>query len=162
MSAPRILHLLQMAHSALFRASDLALREHYAIGTAQQAVLFMLRGEDGAPISRLAKQLGMGKSGLTGMIDRMESAGLVRREPNPDDARSFLVFLEPRGCQLSEATLPTTRRVNAALLEPFDAAERATIERFLRRVAHESPALVAEAAASDAPSQDPKRSLPQS
>ncbi|MDJ0644131.1 MAG: MarR family winged helix-turn-helix transcriptional regulator [Erythrobacter sp.] len=148
MSDPKIFHLLQRAHSELFRASDLALRERHGIGTAQQAVLFSLLKRDGAAIGYLAKQLHMGKSGLTGLVDRMETAGLVRRETDPNDARSCKVFLKSKGRDLAEATLPTTRQVNATLIEAFDRGERATIERFLNFVAESSEAIVSTAVAS--------------
>lgn len=140
-SEPRIFHLIQQAHTTLFRESDRALRERFGIGTAQQAILFLLMRQDGAPITTLAEQLKMGKSSISGLVDRMESAGLVRRAKCPTDARSLLVYLEDKGRLCARDSLPATRQLNSALLAPFDAAERATIERFLRHVAGNSAAI---------------------
>ena len=45
------------------------------------------------PISagRLAEEMGLTTGSVTGVIDRMERAGYVRREKDPDDARRVIV-----------------------------------------------------------------------
>ena len=85
----------------------------------------------------------MGKSSLTGLIDRMTDKGLVSRRQSAADGRSFEVFIEDEGRRTVEATLSGTRRINAALLEPFSIKERAVIERFLKHVADNADAIVA-------------------
>ena len=143
MKQPRIFHLVQQAHSALFRASDHALKKRMGLTASQHAVLFFLMKQDGAPISLIADALKMGKSSLTGLIDRMTEKGLVRRRQNAADARSYEVFIENEGRRIVEASLSGTRRINAALLEPFSTEERAVIERFLRHVADNADTIVA-------------------
>lgn len=143
---PRIFHLLQKAHSALFRATDKRLREAHGITASQQGVLFILSLNDGQPISAIADALSMGKSSLTGLIDRMEEKSLVRRAPHPQDSRSQLVYIEPAGRNIAAASISQTRRLNDALLAPFTAAEQATIARFLTHVAKNGPDLIAKAA----------------
>lgn len=138
----KIFHLIQQAHSTLFRASDYALRSRFGIGTAQQAILFALHRKDGVALSTIAAQLSLTKSSLSGLIDRMVAAKLVRREQSPDDARSFLLFLEPRGRDCVLHSLPETKRINAQLLAPFSTEERKVIERFLKHVTHEASAVV--------------------
>ena len=142
MSQPRIFYLLQKAHSALFRASDRALKQQVGLTASQQAVLFILSKADGQPISAIAAQLKMGKSSLTGLIDRMELRGLVRRHQSVADGRSIEIFITGSGRELVEATLSGTRRINAALLEPFSTNERATIERFLKHVSDQADPIV--------------------
>jgi DNA-binding MarR family transcriptional regulator len=45
--------------------------------------------------SRLAVWTGLSSGGVTVALDRLEKAGYIRREPNPDDRRSLLVMLVP-------------------------------------------------------------------
>jgi DNA-binding MarR family transcriptional regulator len=45
---------------------------------------------------KLAESTGLTTGGVTVALDRMEKAGLVRRERNPQDRRSVLVRLEPK------------------------------------------------------------------
>ncbi len=140
--SPRIFHLLQKAHSALFRATDKRLRDVYGLTASQQGVLFVLGMKDGQPISAIAEALSMGKSSLTGLIDRMEEKSLVRRVPHPQDSRSQLVFIEPAGRDITTASLSQTRHLNDALLAPFTPAEQAIIARFLTHVAENGPDLI--------------------
>jgi DNA-binding MarR family transcriptional regulator len=122
---------MQRAHSALFRAADRYLKSEAGLSSSQHAVLLALAKNDGLPISVIANQLNLGKSSLTGLIDRMSSKGLVRRQQSQKDARSFSVFIEDEGRLLVEATLEGTKRINRDLLAPFSIEERTTISRFL-------------------------------
>ena len=66
------------------------------------------------PIGELVHVFGLKKSTLTGVLDRLEEAGFTTRHLNPDDRRSFLLKITPRG-------MKTARRVRA-VLEDFEAA----------------------------------------
>ena len=142
MRQPRVFHLIQQAHSALFRAADHALQENVGLTTSQQAVLFVLMRRDGAPITTIADELRMGKSSLTGLIDRMSAKGLVTRRQSPTDARSYEVFIEDAGRELVHDTLASTKKINTSLLQPFSAKECAVIERFLRHVSDNAEEIV--------------------
>lgn len=61
-------------------------------------VLVHLEGAgDGIRMNELADRILASKSGLTRVVDRMDEAGLVRRERPPDDRRAVLVFITPEG-----------------------------------------------------------------
>lgn len=47
--------------------------------------------------SEIAGRILVTSGTLTPMLDRLEAAGFVRREPNPDDRRSVIVVLTDRG-----------------------------------------------------------------
>lgn len=55
-----------------------------------------------APIGELVRVFGIKQSTLTSMLDRLEEAGLVRREINRDDRRSFLIHISDAGQELAE------------------------------------------------------------
>ena len=63
---------------------------------------------DGVPMNEVASRILASKSGLTRVIDRMEEAGLVRRERPRDDRRVVLVFATPAGLE----ALRVSRRVH--------------------------------------------------
>jgi len=142
MKQPRIFYLLQRAHSALFRACDSALRKSLSLTATQQATLFLLVKNDGLTISEIANTLRMGKSSLTGLIDRMVARGLVRRAPNALDGRSFEIFIEPTGADIARASLADVKRLNVALLGPFSVEECEVIERFLNHVSANANTIV--------------------
>ncbi len=143
MRQPKIFYLMQKAHSALFRAADRFLGEEVGLTSSQHAVLLILVKRDGLPISAIAKELNMGKSSLTGLIDRMSKKGLVSRQQSAADARSFEIHIEDHGRQLVKATLPGTKRINSDILATFSAQEQSTIEKFLEHLANNADDIVA-------------------
>jgi len=60
-------------------------------------VLMSLDKRDGQRLSELGQAVSLEKSTMTGLIDRMERAKLVRRQANPEDRRAFRVCLTDRG-----------------------------------------------------------------
>ncbi|MEM1182424.1 MAG: MarR family transcriptional regulator [Acidobacteriota bacterium] len=138
----RVFHLLQRAHGALFRAADKFLRHAEGLTAAQHGVLLVLSTDDGVPISTIAEELRMGKSSLTGLVDRMSKTGLVRRAPCPVDGRVTRIHLEPAGRRLIGRTVGRIKAQNEALLEPFSDAERDTIRRFLLHITEHADGLV--------------------
>ena len=52
------------------------------------------------PMSRLADTLSCDASNVTGLVDRLESRGLVRRQPSAEDRRVKVLQLTPAGSRL--------------------------------------------------------------
>jgi DNA-binding MarR family transcriptional regulator len=73
-------------------------------------------------------------SGTTKRLDRLEQAGLIAREPDPDDRRGTLISLTPAGRRLidkvTEAHLANEQRLVSAL----SAAERRQLADLLRKL----------------------------
>ncbi|MFP5289264.1 MAG: MarR family winged helix-turn-helix transcriptional regulator [Thermoanaerobaculia bacterium] len=74
--------------------------------------LSYLRSYSPAPIGELVRVFGIKQSTFTSLLDRLEKAGLIRRETNPGDRRSFLIHITDSGRELAE-------RLNA-FLEVFE------------------------------------------
>lgn len=77
-------------------------------------VLLRLRRTPGHRLtaSRLADEVSFSSGGLTKLADRLVAAGLVERQPCPDDRRSTWICLTPPGLELIE----TVTRSHANLL----------------------------------------------
>jgi DNA-binding MarR family transcriptional regulator len=84
-------------------------------------VLTYLRKYAPAPVGELVRVFGLKQSTFTSLLDRLERGGLVRREPNPADRRSFLIHLTEQGRGL-------TARLNR-LLEKLEDEIRARLGR---------------------------------
>ena len=74
-------------------AHDLGLSVHELLTLGHMVV------QDGITPKELARQLGVTPGSATGIIDRLETAGLVIRAPHPRDRRSVMVLLTPAGGQ---------------------------------------------------------------
>jgi len=138
----RVFQKLQVAHSALFRAADHRTRTQIGLTTSQLAVLLILSRDDGQPISEISKTLAMGKSSLTGLVDRMCDKGLVRRSASATDGRVIKIYLEELGRTTLEHGAREIKQYNQALLAPFSGDEQATIERFLTHLADNADTII--------------------
>jgi DNA-binding MarR family transcriptional regulator len=85
---------------ALVRRFSVAERADVAccgVTVAQAATLETLLLEHSLRLGALGTRLGVTPSTLSRNVERLETAGLVRREVDPEDARSFRVALTPKG-----------------------------------------------------------------
>jgi MarR family transcriptional regulator, organic hydroperoxide resistance regulator len=78
----------------------------------------------------LAQWSGLSSGGVTVVLDRLESAGYVRREPNPDDRRSRLIHLRPTQQKRVDANYKGVQQQFAEVTEGFSEAELEVILRF--------------------------------
>ncbi|WP_344939184.1 MarR family transcriptional regulator [Actinomadura miaoliensis] len=107
-------------------------REHGL--TPQQGQLLCVLMAQPYGMSELGAMLGLAKSSLTGLVDRTERNGLVRREPDPRDTRAVRVSLTARGSRLAEEFYAETCRRIEKLPDGLSPAERDTLVRLLGRV----------------------------
>jgi DNA-binding transcriptional ArsR family regulator len=92
--------------------------------------------ETGAiPAGRLAELMGLSTGAITAVLDRLEKAGLVRRESDPDDRRRVLIVPAARGKrgqELSRLFGPLARPFGA-LVRSYDEEELGVILDFVSR-----------------------------
>lgn len=84
---------------------------------SQWWVLAYLSREDGMTQSQLAEELDLGKVAVGGLIDRLEKAGLLRRDADASDRRVNRVFLEPKSKQLIAKMRKVSHKLNQQILE---------------------------------------------
>ncbi|HKE80746.1 MAG TPA: MarR family transcriptional regulator [Solirubrobacteraceae bacterium] len=115
---------------------EVVYREH-GLESGWHDVLATLR-RTGAPFrlrpTDLTDATMLTSSGTTKRLDRLEQAGLIAREPDPDDRRGTLIRLTPAGRRLidkvTEAHLANEKRLVGALT----AAERRQLADLLRKL----------------------------
>jgi DNA-binding MarR family transcriptional regulator len=77
--------------------------------------------ESSVTLSWISRTLRIPPATVTDIIDRLESDGLVRREPHPSDARTTLAVITPPGRTLATET---TRDLNATVYESIGLSEK--------------------------------------
>jgi DNA-binding MarR family transcriptional regulator len=77
----------------------------FDLSPIQCHVLHLIEPEHPLPMSRLADTLSCDASNVTGLVDRLESRGLVRRQPSPQDRRVKVLQLTPAGARLRSQLL---------------------------------------------------------
>jgi DNA-binding MarR family transcriptional regulator len=84
--------------------------------------------------SELMRATLLSSGGMTKRLDRLEEAGLIERRPDPDDRRGTRVRLTRRGKATIDRALGTHVANEELLLADFSPAERAELDRLLRRL----------------------------
>lgn len=89
----------------------------YNITRSQWWALANLSRHDGAGMmqTELANVMDVGKVTLGGLIDRLEAAGYVVREPDPEDRRAKRVKMTPTGRKLLNKIAAVSEEMNAAV-----------------------------------------------
>lgn len=99
------------------------------------ALVHLEDATDGVGMTELANRILASKSGLTRVIDRMESAGLVRRERPPEDRRVVKVFITPEGATtLRDARVVHHRGIQEHFVQHLSAPELASLADALEAV----------------------------
>lgn len=114
---PRMFHLVHRLHQAMFRSGDKMLGEVLGISTTQSAVLMYLKSKDGAAMGELADAVGLKITSMSGLVDRMEAKGLLRRIRSETDRRSFSITLTAEGKSILKTAEPLISHNNAALVD---------------------------------------------
>ena len=78
-------------------------------------------------MQELAWYLGLDKSSMTGLVDRAERRGLVRRAPSPHDGRAVQVSLTTEGQELARTITAVAGHRIHALTEDLGDAQRAQL-----------------------------------
>ncbi|MFF9003436.1 MarR family winged helix-turn-helix transcriptional regulator [Streptomyces achromogenes] len=89
---------------------------------------------DLAPVAQadLGRGVGLDPKDVVGILNDLQSAGLVERAPDPRDRRKNAVTLTDDGARLLTRCEKAAREANDELLAPLSAAER---ERFMELLA---------------------------
>ena len=112
-----VLEIRKFIAAAIFFNAQTA--ERAGLGLTDMQMLHMLQLYGPSTPGKLGTWTGLSSGGVTVVLDRLEKAGYVRREPNPADRRSLLIALIPARMRklqsLYEEVESETRRLLATL-----------------------------------------------
>ncbi len=112
---------LQHFHDAVLRPHGRTLTEYQVLAT--------LRMNGPQTPTHLNGLLMLTRAGMTNTVDRLESAGLVRRGADGADGRSIRIRLTAQGTRLSEKLLLAEREAQQELLSAVGRDDRRAIDR---------------------------------
>jgi len=98
------------------------------LSPAQCHVLHLIEPERPLPMGRLAETLSCDASNVTGLIDRLEARGLIRRQPSPDDRRVRVLHLTPAGSRLRAQLLRRMTRRSLPLAKLSSEQQRTLVD----------------------------------
>ena len=118
------------------RASLPPLAARLRLSPAQCHLLHLIEPDRPLPMGRLAETLACDASNVTGLVDRLESRGLVRRGPSAGDRRVKVLILTPTGARL-RAELVARMADPPPALDRLSPHEQRTLMQLLARLLEE-------------------------
>ena len=108
-----------------------AVAERLGINATDLKCLELAVGEDDVTPTRLAELTGLTSGAITGVLDRLERRGIVRREADPTDRRRIVVRVDPdRAAEIAALYTPFIAATTDALAD-WSAADRQALRRYL-------------------------------
>ena len=124
---------LRRAQAAVFQ--DFAASMNGAnVTPGQFGVLALIEANPGLSQTRLATILGIDRSTLVAVIDKLERQGLVERAARPNDRRSHALRLSRQGLSRFDALARLVKKHEARIARRLSARERATLIELLQRI----------------------------
>jgi DNA-binding MarR family transcriptional regulator len=129
----RLLFMMSRAHHRLREYVKTRFAEE-GIGAshAQTGILLLLK-LSGEPLSmsEISRQFDVDKSAITILVDKLESAGLVTREPHPTDRRVNLITITAAGKREADLSERVAKEINEEIKSGFTQKEVQTFKRVL-------------------------------
>jgi DNA-binding MarR family transcriptional regulator len=103
----------------------------HRLNAGQLDVLVNLSAAEGLTQQELAGRLCHSKANISQLLDKMETSGLVRREPN---GRAYEVYLTDVGRAALETALPESEHLIAKQFDTLEPAEQAELFRLVGKL----------------------------
>jgi DNA-binding MarR family transcriptional regulator len=116
----------------LERSVNEALSPH-GLALGQFDILATLRREGNLTPTQLMESVALSSGGMTNRLDRLEEAGWIRREADPEDRRGVVVGLTRKGRDLIDAATVTRFAEAKASLPPLGVREMRELAGLLRK-----------------------------
>jgi DNA-binding MarR family transcriptional regulator len=100
-------------------------------GGLPAALVSLREWADGKSVEVLAGAMRVSHSRAVRVVDRLEAAGLARRESDPADGRRALVWLEPAGREVAERALEARSHVLRLAVAELGAADVRDLDRLV-------------------------------
>jgi DNA-binding MarR family transcriptional regulator len=129
---------IMRAHQILLAELDATLRPYGITFSRYEALVLLAYSQHGSlPLSKIGERLQVHATSVTNVIDRLEGAGLVRREPNPRDGRGTLAVITDEGRDVARKA---TAEFNAARfgMAALDLGQLREVFAVLRRLRTEA------------------------
>ena len=125
--------LMQLIYQAKHSINEIS--EKYGLTAMQSNTLTMLGDGKALAMSALSNYFMCDASNVTGIVDRLETRGLIERQDHPTDRRIKLIALTSEGTKLRDIIMSETVAAEGERLNPIlTEAERAMLHELLEKI----------------------------
>jgi DNA-binding MarR family transcriptional regulator len=127
-------YALRRAQVRVFQDFAAEMKE-FGLTPGQLGALLLIEANKGMSQSELGAALGIDRSSVVPLIDRLQRRGWVRRAARASDRRAHALELSPGGITLMERLLPRLNAHEQRIAGGMSAAERQRLFDLLTRIA---------------------------
>lgn len=127
-------YLLTTAQHAVFQEMSAQLSK-FDVTPAQYGVMYCLWVKKKNSPKEIAEELRLENSTISGVLERMEKKGLIKRKVSKEDRRFVEIILTDKGNDLEEPILETVEEVNRIVLKDMGQQEQEALKESLRHLA---------------------------
>lgn len=104
------------------------------VNVRELSVLLLLDGREPESQQQAAERLGVDRTTMVGLLDGLESKGLVARQPDPADRRRNVVVLTAGGRKALKQAKAASDKAERQLLADLSPAEATQLRELLSRI----------------------------
>jgi DNA-binding MarR family transcriptional regulator len=120
----RFIFLISRVHQKLLANLQKSFSESgIEVTPIQVMLLFFLQQNNGLSLTQISQGLMLENPTVTGLIDRLEKSGYVKRSDHPNDRRVYLVHLTEKGNKVAKKALPIVKKLNEQIKEGYSKEE---------------------------------------
>jgi len=108
--------------------------KEYNITPEQAGIIRRLGEEEGITQKDLAIRMAKDQTNVTRLLDQLEQKGLVMRNRNKDDKRSFLAYLTDEGKKLNEYIVPAEQEIMNIALRGISEEKKALLKEIISEI----------------------------
>jgi DNA-binding MarR family transcriptional regulator len=120
--------------SQIFRSVSDDFTDQVDIPRGQAGLLCVVAKQDGLTQTEIAEQLSVQGATVTNMLQRLEEAGLVRRQRDLEDNRLVRVYLTEAGRQKENAINERFGSMQELIFKGISEEERLALRRWLQQI----------------------------
>ncbi len=106
----------------------------YNLTSQQFGMLAFLWKKDGFSQIKLGNCMNKDRTTISGIVDRLEKEGLVTRCRDPEDRRTYLIYLTPRAFALKDELEGLATQANSEVTAMLSEGEKEQLETILRKI----------------------------
>jgi MarR family transcriptional regulator, organic hydroperoxide resistance regulator len=120
----------------VYRSLSDSLMAQIDMHRAQATLLCRLFIQNGMTQSEIGEQLAIQGATVTNIVQRLEEAGLVIRQRDPEDNRLVRVYLTEAGRERERSIVAQFTRLEEGVFKGISEVERALLRRMLQQMLH--------------------------
>jgi DNA-binding MarR family transcriptional regulator len=106
----------------------------YMASMALGMIILNIDISEGTPSTQLGPNMGMEATSLSRSLNKLETAGVIVRKPDPDDKRKALIHLTPLGMDWREVAKRVVVEFNEKIQSHFEKEEMDTFFAILKKI----------------------------